>query len=93
MCKVLIALQKLQVVGCMLHKIAFHLSNKVVALHLDSSTAKAYLCNPCGTASLFLSRLACHIFNLANKHGITIILTYIPVILCFILLFYSLTLE
>ena len=29
----------------MLHKIAFHLSAKVVALHLDNSPAKAYLCN------------------------------------------------
>ena len=31
----------------------FWLSSKVVALHLDSSTAKAYLCNQSDIASLF----------------------------------------
>ena len=29
------------------------------------------------TASLFPSRLACHILNLADKHGIILILVYI----------------
>ena len=29
----------------MLHRMAFCLSGKVVALHMDNSTAKAYLCN------------------------------------------------
>ena len=42
-------------------RMAFHLSGKVVALHLDNSTAKAYLCNQGGTVSPFLSRLACRI--------------------------------
>ena len=37
-----IALQELQAVAVMLHRMAFHLSGRVVALHLDNSTAKAY---------------------------------------------------
>ena len=53
LCKAHFALQGLQAVVLRLSKMAFHLSNGVVALHLDSSTAKAYLCNPDGTASLF----------------------------------------
>ena len=57
---------------------AFWLSGKVVALYLDNSTANIYLYNERCTASLFLSRLACHIFNLANKHGITLILACMP---------------
>ena len=40
MCKVHIALQELQGVTLMLHKIAFGLSGMVVALHLDSSNTK-----------------------------------------------------
>ena len=35
-----IALQELQAVVMMLHKMGFHLSDKMVALHLDNSTAK-----------------------------------------------------
>ena len=42
-----------------LHRMAFQLLGKVVALHLDNCTAKAYLCNHVGTVSPFLSRLAC----------------------------------
>ena len=61
----------------MLHKVMFHLSPKVFALHLDSKTIKAALCSQGGTASL-LSRLACHILNLANKHGVTLVPAYIP---------------
>ena len=57
---------------------AFHLSGKVVALHLDNSTAKAYLCNQGGTVSPFLSRLACWILSLTDKHGITHLPAYIP---------------
>ena len=57
---------------------AFHLSGKVVALHLDNSTAKAYLCNQGGTVSPFLSRLACWILSLTNKHGMTLLPAYIP---------------
>ena len=41
-----IALQEIQAVAMMLHRMAFQLSGRVVALHLDTSTAKAYLCNP-----------------------------------------------
>ena len=51
-----IALQELQAVVVMLHRMAFCLSGKVVSLHLDNSTAKAYLCNQGGTVSPFLSR-------------------------------------
>ena len=62
----------------MLHRMAFCPSGKVVALHLDNSTAKAYLCNQGGTVSPFLSRLACWILSLTNKHGITLLPAYIP---------------
>ena len=62
MCRLHIALQELEAVGLVLHKMAFWLSGKVVALHLDNITAKAYLCNQGGPASLFLSGLAHHIF-------------------------------
>ena len=48
-----IALQELQAVAIMLHRMAFCLSGKVVALHLDYSTAKAYFCNQGGTVSPF----------------------------------------
>ena len=47
-------------------------------MHLDNSTAKAYLCNQGGTVSPFLSRLACQILSLINKHGITPVPAYIP---------------
>ena len=73
-----IALQELQAVAVMLCKMAFHLAGKVVALHLDNSTAKAYLCNQGGTVSPFLSRLACWILSLTDKHGITLLPAYIP---------------
>ena len=73
-----IALQELQAVAVMLHRMAFHLSGKVVALHLDNSTAKVYLCNQGGTVSPFLSRLACWILSLTDKHGITLLPAYIP---------------
>ena len=62
----------------LLCRMAFCLSDKVVALHLDNSTAKAYLCNQGGTISSFLSRLTCWILSLTDKHNITIILAYIP---------------
>ena len=70
-------MQELKTVALMLHKITFLFSTEVIALHLDNSTAKAYLCNQDGRASLFLSTLACHILNLAHKHGITLIPAYI----------------
>ena len=77
MCRAHIALQELQAITMMLHRMAFHYSGKVVALHLDNSTAKAYLCNQAGTASPFLTRLACWILSLTNKHSITLIPAYI----------------
>ena len=54
-------------------------SSKVVPLHLDNSTAIAYLCNQGGTVSPFISRLACQILVLTNKHSITLIPAYIPI--------------
>ena len=72
-----IALQDLQAVAVMLHRMAFCLSGKVVALHLDNSTAKAYLCNQGGPVSPFLSRLACQILGLTDKLGITLHPAYI----------------
>ena len=78
MCRVHIALQELQAVAMVLHRMAFHLSSKVVALPLDNSMTKAYLCNQGGTLSPFLSRLVCQILNLTNKHGISLIPAYIP---------------
>ena len=50
----------------------------MAALHMDSSNAKTYLCTQGGTASLFLSRPTCHILNLADKHGSSLIQAYIP---------------
>ena len=57
-CRAHIALQELQAISMILCRMAFHLSGKVVALHLDNNTAKGYLCNQGGTVSPFLSRLA-----------------------------------
>ena len=53
MCRTHIALQELQAVAMMWHRMAFHLSGKVVVLHLDNSMAKAYWCNQGGTGSPF----------------------------------------
>ena len=78
MCRAHIALQQLMTIAMILHQMAFHLSGKVVALHLDNRSAKAYLCNQDGTVSPFLSRLVCQILNLTDKHGITLIPAYIP---------------
>ena len=78
MCRVHIALQEAQAIAMMLHRMVFYLSVRVVALHLDNSTTKAYLCNQGGTVPPFLSRLVCWILSLTNKHGITLIPTYIP---------------
>ena len=78
--KVHIALQELQAVTIMLHKVAFWLTGTMVALHLDNITSKAYLYNQGGTASLFLSRLACYILNLADEDGITLLQhAYLPI--------------
>ena len=46
-----IALQEPQAVAVMLHRMAFYLSGKLVALLLDNGTAKAYFCNQGGTVS------------------------------------------
>ena len=53
------------------------LFGKVVASHLDNSIAKASVCNQSGTASLFLSSISCSIYNMADKHVITLIPAYI----------------
>ena len=68
LCRVHITLQELHAVAIMLYRMAFYLSGKGVALHLDNSTAKADLCNQGGTVSPFLSRLACWILSLTDKH-------------------------
>ena len=78
MCRAHIALQELQAISMMLHKMAIYLSGKVVDLHLDNSTAKAYMCNQGGTVSPFLSRHACWILSMINEDGITLIPAYIP---------------
>ena len=44
---------------------------------MDIDTSRAYLCNQGGTVSLYLSRMACCIFNQADKYGILHILAYI----------------
>ena len=67
MCKIHIALQELQVVAVMLHNMVFQLSGKFATLHLEGDAA-----------SPFLSKLACNILNLVNKHGIILIPAYIP---------------
>ena len=54
----------------MLHRIAFHLSDKVVALHLENAKTDLYSCD--GTVSVVLYRLACHILSLADKHCLTL---------------------
>ena len=53
-------------------RMAYQVYSKAETLYLDNSTAKAYLCNQGGMASLLLSRQAYHILNLAEKHGITL---------------------
>ena len=53
MCKALIALQEFQAGAMMLCRMAFWLSSKVVTLHLDNCTPKAYVYNQSGTVSPF----------------------------------------
>ena len=76
MCRAQIALQELQSVAMMLYRMAFQLLGKVVALHLDSCAAKAYLCIQGDTLPPFLSRLVCQILSLTDKHSITLIPEY-----------------
>ena len=76
MCDVHTAFWELQMLALMLDTVAFCLSAMVVALHLNNSTAKAYLCNQGSMYLFFFSRLACCILHLANKHAITLIHTY-----------------
>ena len=78
MCSVHIGLQELQAVALMLCRIACCLSGNVVASHLGNNTAKTYIFNQGSTVLLSFSRLACHILNLADKHGSTLIPAYIP---------------
>ena len=69
----------------MLHIVAFYFPGTVLALHLDNSTEKVYLCNQHGTVSclhlrtlFLLVKIACHILNLADKHSIMLTAVYIP---------------
>ena len=73
-----IAFQELQTVAFMLCLMAFHLAGKVVAMHMDNSIMKAYLCSQGGTVSPFLSRLVCCILHLADKNRLPLIPAYIP---------------
>ena len=50
--RVHIALYELQMVALMLHRMAFHLGDTVVALHLDNSTGNVYSCNQGGKVLL-----------------------------------------
>ena len=52
----------------MLHRLVFHLYGKVISLHLDKSTAKAYYAMKVAQ-NVFLSRLTDHISNLAEKEN------------------------
>ena len=72
MCEAFFALQEIQVIAIMMHRIALWFSGKAVALHLNNCNAKAYLCNQSSTVSPFLSRLACLILSLTENHSITL---------------------
>ena len=50
----------------------------MVALHLDNSTAKAYLCNQGGTTSLSSFQASLLHFESGQMCGITLIPAYIP---------------
>ena len=52
-CKAHIALQEFQGAAMMLHRMSFQKVGKMVALHLNKSTANTYLCNQSGVVSLF----------------------------------------
>ena len=78
MCKVYIALQDIQAVAFKLHEISFQLSSKVVALHLGSSTAKAYSCDQGSTAPLLSCLTSLLHFASDGRHAITLIPAYIP---------------
>ena len=67
--KVHIALQELLAIALILHTMAFHLPDHVIALHLENNTPKVYLCKPSGTISPAFSRLACGILNMADRHS------------------------
>ena len=58
MCRAHVAWQELQAIAIMLGRMAFCLSGKVVALHLDNSTAKAYLCNQGGIPAYIPTHLS-----------------------------------
>ena len=73
-----IALQDLKIVGLVLCRRAFHLSGKLVPYILIIVLIKliyVIVVIQCP----FLSRLACCKLNLADKHGITLIPTYIHI--------------
>ena len=57
--KVHFALQELQAIALVLHKMDFWLSWKVIALQLDNTTTKVYFCNQGDTAFLFSRLVFC----------------------------------
>ena len=52
---------------------ALCLPSKVIAFHLDNSTAEPSLCYQGDIASIFLSSLAYNILNLSDMHGINLL--------------------
>ena len=77
MCRAHIALQEFQAISMMLCRMAFCLYGKVVALHLNNSTPKAYLCNQ-GVQCLLFFQAGLGILSLTDKHSISLIPAYIP---------------
>ena len=73
-----ITLEQLQAFALMLHKKLFKLSGKVIALFLENSTAKSYLCNQDGIVSLFLSRLVPTFWIWLTSMVLLFISAYIP---------------
>ena len=63
MCNACIALQELQAFALILHRMVFCLSGMFVALHVDNSAAKAYLCMKGIAEFLFCSRTTCCILS------------------------------
>ena len=69
--------QELQAFTLMLYKMTFCYQVKSLP-YIWIITLLNLLCIQCCEVSLFLFRLTCCIFNLASKHVISLIPTYIP---------------
>ena len=73
MCNFNVVLQEPQAVTLIVHRMAFHLYSKLVASHLNNSSAKAYLHNKGGTVCFSFQNSLLHI-ECGQQHSIT----YIP---------------